>query len=407
MSGLAAVLWVVFYYAFAVSFLRDAFCRHTNESTIDERKGIETYAFISSLVFLTCYNVVLMGRTATWDVYCHSWMMGGIYCLWKGLYEDKHTYRWFSLAGVLMGLSFMSKGPVSFYALLLPFICCLLLYKRVSLHGKYGALSLMVLICLVISSWWYVYLLLVHPEAINYVIHKESSSWLNHSTRPWWYYWRFFAETGIWAPFMLMAYAVPYWNRVLNRNREYLFMITWVFISLVLMSCMPEKKYRYILPLMVPCCYTITFILCFWRRWAFRMVYIVTAIFAAVELFGIPFIASKILSDGHESIAMTRQVKALDNVPYYHDAQSELRIEIVYAAGRKIRPLDLRSVSSVRRALPCAILTHERVGTVLSSQVLALVDTVYCGHYNDAYFRNYKQEYINDFSYHVTLLKRK
>ena len=93
------------------------------------------------LVFLTCYNVVLMGRSATWDIYCHAFMMGAIYYLTRALYDgtdekkQRRNWQWFALAGVFMGLSFLSKGPVSFYTLLLPYLITLIGLRSPQMKG--------------------------------------------------------------------------------------------------------------------------------------------------------------------------------------------------------------------------------------------------------------------------------
>ena len=47
------------------------------------------YAIIATVVFLTCYNTVLMGRSATWDISCHALMMGAIYLLLRALNEER------------------------------------------------------------------------------------------------------------------------------------------------------------------------------------------------------------------------------------------------------------------------------------------------------------------------------
>lgn len=403
MAGLAACVWTLFVYLFALEFLKG--------KTDDDEKLRTDYAFLSTLLFLTCYNVVLMGRTATWDIYCHAFMMGGIYFLWRGLYEDSHTWRWMSLAGLMMGLSFLSKGPVSFYALLLPFLVSVLLFRRPDMHHKGGPLAVMIVLCLALSSWWYIYLLSAYPEITRHVMHQESSSWADHNVRSWWYYWRFFAETGIWTPLMLAALAVPYWNRRLKLRRSYLFMIMWVVASWVLLSCMPEKKYRYLLPMMVPCCYSMAFLLCYWSRhsgrWAFRTVYAVTALFAVVEITAMPTISRKFCGSEENSIRQTRQLKALSGVPFYYDKKAELRIEIVYAAGRRIKPLDLRDKAAVMKALPCAILTHGRAGDELPRTVTEAVDTLYCGSYNDNHHPKTDKHYDRKFLFNVTLLKPK
>lgn len=213
----------------------------------------EDLAVATTIVFLTCYNLVLMGRSATWDIYCHAFMMAAIYYLTRALYEEHHYRQRFILSGIFMGLSFLSKGPVSFYALLLPYVITMIALPRPSMKGKWRALVLMAVVVLIISCWWYIYLLIAEPDKVSAVIHKETSAWSNHNVRPWYYYWRFFLEMGAWALFMLASLFVPYWKRHITVKRDYLLSITWALSSLVLLSLMPEKKTRYLLPLLAPC----------------------------------------------------------------------------------------------------------------------------------------------------------
>lgn len=230
-AGVMGIVWTLFLYLFA---------RHLSQS--------RTYGFATILVFLTCYHIVLMGRTATWDIYCHAFMMGAIYFLCRGLSgHSAHQYRYFPIAGLLMGLSFLSKGPVSFYALLLPAVVAYAIFYPCSLRHKWGGFILMILIALAVGSWWYIYLLLFEQNAVEAVIHKESGAWTGHNVRPWYYYWRFFTETGIWAVLMLAALFVPYWRKHIERNKLYTFSITFTLLVLVLLSLMPEKKIRYLL----------------------------------------------------------------------------------------------------------------------------------------------------------------
>ncbi|MGP1477601.1 MAG: ArnT family glycosyltransferase [Phocaeicola sp.] len=247
-AGVMGIIWVLFFYLTAKEIFRK-----------------KDYAFIATLIFLTCYNIILMGRTATWDIYCHAFMMGAIFFLWKGLYDDPYReksrpWRNFTFAGIFMGLSFLSKGPVSFYALLLPFIIAALVYRRPLMRGKWKAFIFMIIVCVILSAWWYLYIIAFHPEAANAVIEKESGSWINHNVRPWWYYWRFFAETGVWALLTLSTLFISHWKKVIYDRRGYLFTIWWMLAALVLLSFMPEKKMRYLLPMMVPCSYAVAFL---------------------------------------------------------------------------------------------------------------------------------------------------
>ena len=125
MAGFAAILLVAFFYLTAVQVMRN-----------------KRYAFISTILLCTCYNIILMGRTASWDIYCHAFMMGAIYFLIRAFAAKACSWKDFTWAGVFMGLSFMSKGPVSFYALLLPFLISYCYIYRPSMKGKWKALAM-------------------------------------------------------------------------------------------------------------------------------------------------------------------------------------------------------------------------------------------------------------------------
>lgn len=169
-----------------------------------------------------------------------------------------------------MGLSFLGKGPVSFYALLLPFICAYILFyrKETDMRGKWVALFTLIFICIVISSWWYAYTYIYNKEIASYVFHKESSSWSNHNVRPWYYYWQFFLETGVWSLLTLTALIVPYWKKRVETSKEYTFCLSWMLLILLFLSLLPEKKTRYLLPILLPAALTMGHLLVYWIQQA-------------------------------------------------------------------------------------------------------------------------------------------
>ena len=80
------------------------------------------YAFISSLIVATSFYVVFAGRNGQWDIFTHGFMMVCIYYLYLFFTSENKKYQRAIIAAIFLGLSFMSKGPVSFYVLLLPFL---------------------------------------------------------------------------------------------------------------------------------------------------------------------------------------------------------------------------------------------------------------------------------------------
>ncbi|MGN1214471.1 MAG: ArnT family glycosyltransferase, partial [Bacteroidaceae bacterium] len=222
------------------------------------------YALVAIMVFATCYPVVLQSRTATWDIYCHSFMAGAMYYLYPLFYESRRVITHSLLTGLLFGLSLMSKGPVAVYALFLPFLIAIVWYRRPILKGKGWGICLAIITAAIVGCWWYLYLHIFATDHLAHVVDKESGSWLNHNVRPWWYYWRFFLETGVWSVLMITTIIVRLRrddNLSGHTSRQWSMTLLWTFSALILLSLLPEKKMRYLLPMMMPCALAMTYTL--------------------------------------------------------------------------------------------------------------------------------------------------
>ena len=201
----------------------------------------------------TSFYILFMARDISWDIFCHSFMIGSIWQIHKGLKRNKTSWPPFLWAGVLMGLSFMSKGPVSFYVLLLPYLIARSFsFGWKETGGKKSALIVMLLITLVISFWWPLYIWVSHPELSALIAKQESKAWLERSTRPFYHYWSFPVQSGIWTIFAVIALIFPYARPRVNRFGSYNFLLIWVVSSVALLSLFPEKKERYLLPVLLP-----------------------------------------------------------------------------------------------------------------------------------------------------------
>lgn len=455
MAGLAALLLVFYFWKMASRILR-------------------MNPLIPTLILLTCYNIILMGRTASWDIYCHAFMMGGIYHLARALGTSSKSLIHFLVAGLFTGLSIMSKGPVSPYALFLPFLISYGLVYRPKTRGKIAPLIMMSLLALVIGAWWYIYVHVAASDALGAVVEKESGSWLNRNVRPWWYYWQFFLETGIWSILLLTAIFLPLCNKQRRSSSQWLFSVVWMFASLVLLSLMPEKKTRYLLPLLIPAAYTMGCLVEWWRKafrehsvpttidrccyrinsglvtfavailpiaaWWFlvrdnhinwftwsiltiidillagyllmatlqmrpmRLLYGVTFLFVVAECLALPMLTGVINNPDIKSIEATRKIKTIEGVPFYHLESEDLRIEIVYAAHRNIRPV---ATESIQAKLPCVLLTHKPLEEMLTKEKLNGMEIIPIGTYDDNRRPKGNRRYKEDFIYHVTLLKHK
>ncbi len=454
MAALVAVLLIIYFYLFAARILK-----------IDP--------LIPTILLCTCYNVILMGRTASWDIYCHAFMMGGLYYLALALSGESRTMRNFLLSGLFMGLSIMSKGPVSPYALLLPFLIAFVIIYRPSTKGKGSGIFAMILVALVVGVTWYIYIRFAESDAFTAVVQKESGSWMNHNVRPWWYYWKFFLESGIWSLLLLTSIFLPLFNRKRPISREHLLSLIWTAAALILLSFMPEKKSRYLFPLLIPACYLMGCMITWWRESSFAvksdkllyrlntiliacvvlalpvamwlylvkneyiaimgwslasilclaiaayiiysaiklrpmgLLYGVLILFLISEAFIFPRLSNIINNPEMNSIAATRDIAELENIDFYYNGKEPLRIELVYAAHRKIRPLEYDNLDSLLEKLPCAILTHGEVEEELTKEIWNYADSLHIGLYDDNRHPEGNRLHSNNFVYNVTLLTKR
>ena len=281
--GLMATVWALFFFGVA--------------RYLERRRG---FAEIATYVFLTCYNVIYFGRQVNRDVYGYAFMMAGIYFLARLFYDERyyqrpHKWRWALLAGLTIGLSILGNGSVACYSMLLPFIIVVVWRKKPDMNGKWKPLATGAAVALVCFGWWYAYLLFSHHDALAQALKNERDAWFSGHVRPWYYYWRFFVEMGIWAILTLAALIVPYWNRRISTKRPYHMAVTWLFSALVLLSIMPQKNMTDLLALAPPCSLAVACLLFYYienrpkDKWAkglfFFNGYVVTLIAFGVPVF--------------------------------------------------------------------------------------------------------------------------
>ncbi len=211
------------------------------------------YAFISGLIAATSFYILYSGRDGQWDIHTHAYMIMAIYSMYKLFQENTRKYRNALIAGLLIGCSFLSKGPVSMYALFLPFLIAYgVIYKYRNLKRLWKPLVLMILVAFVVAGSWSLYVYFFDTNAVTRITDKEAGRWLDYNVRPFYYYWSFFIQSGLWTIPSFVALLYPYLkNRVFN-NKAYKFTLWWTLAAVVLLSIIPEKKSRYLLPVLIP-----------------------------------------------------------------------------------------------------------------------------------------------------------
>lgn len=443
-AALAATMLLLFFFYFVHRFT-----------------GNGEVAFLASLILVSSFYMVFMGRTATWDIYCHAFMMGAILTLYKGITGSGKQWGMFIGTGVLMGLSYLSKGPVAFHALLLPFLLAWGFTERSSLRGKWKQLGVMVVIAAVVGLWWTAYLYLFEAEKMAFAMNKEIGSWSNRSVKPWWYYWNYFIQTGIWALPALFGVFYPLWKRGMKYPKRYLFAVLWALFALAALSAVPKKDPRYLFPMLMPLAlciaflveslssrmasrslrtlftinYTLVAILAFVLPVALgygfyqgllpmTTVIITSLLFITIAIFMVTRIRKGDAKGGVYGVVLLMMVieGALPNpinealvvsdkaglatlkerpqyykLPFYYLPNQSLRIELVYYADKKILPLDVKQLPKP----PFLVITNEPIEKVAAKKLLEGFKTTEIGVYDD----NMKNKNREIFISHVTLFE--
>lgn len=217
-------------------------------------------ALMAVLIFATTFSAIFTGREGTWDVFTHAFMLCGLYYLFKLIEAKDNALKCALLAGMFIGLSFMSKGPVSPYALLLPFLIAYGIAFGFKQNKAYGSsVAIMVLVILILSAWWPIYIVLFDEKSAEIISENEAAAWLSNNTRPFYYYFDFFTESGIWTIPAFISLLYPYMKKKVENLQLYKFSFWWTIAGLILLSLIPEKKKRYLFPVIIPLALNISF----------------------------------------------------------------------------------------------------------------------------------------------------
>ena len=235
-SAIMGLILVVFIYKFLLKITRN----------------IEL-SFLAGIIAATSFYIVFSSRDGQWDIYTHSFMMLAIFFLYKLYNTTKNWYLLATISGLFIGCSIWSKGPVSLYALFLPFLIAYgFIYKFRGTKERWKAIVLLVVVALISGGWWNLYVYLFDTRAVAEITTQETGRWLNYNVRPFYYYWSFFIQSGLWTIPSFVALLYPYLKDRVSNKKAYKFTLFWTLASVFLLSIIPEKKSRYLLPVLIP-----------------------------------------------------------------------------------------------------------------------------------------------------------
>ncbi|WP_104734359.1 ArnT family glycosyltransferase [Hanstruepera ponticola] len=219
-----------------------------------------TFAFRNALIAGSSFYIIGIIIEAPWDIFTHGFMCVTIYFLFQFLEQKKFHVKYAFLASLFIGCSFLSKGPVSLYALLLPFLLAYgFTFKYKPLPKKLIAIVSILVIGILIGGWWYLYVRAYDPETFAAITEKETGNWSSYNVRPFYYYWSFFTQSGIWTIPAFISLLYPYLKSRVKNLKAYQFSLLWTLLAVILLSLIPEKKSRYLMPVLIPLSINISF----------------------------------------------------------------------------------------------------------------------------------------------------
>lgn len=210
------------------------------------------FAIATLIVLATSVLYLVSARRNEWDIYVHTFMAGAIWALLEILGRTQGKTLYTLLFSLFMALSFYSKGPVAFWAMLLPFLLSYwIAYGKARFMENRWRLLVAFGLCVLISSAWPLYVYLNTPEQATAIARIETRAWFTTSIGPLWSYLRHTpAIVGIWLPMLLYGLLVPFLRKDATPGEK---LCAWWYILIVaFLTAVPEKRLRYILPALVP-----------------------------------------------------------------------------------------------------------------------------------------------------------
>jgi 4-amino-4-deoxy-L-arabinose transferase len=133
----------------------------------------EEIADVSVLVMASSILFLIVNRVVSTDIYLTMFVIMALYYMFRQIYLRKELFNTIAF-GLLLGLGFMTKGPIIFLFTLLPFaVACFVDKKHRRAFGFIDWLIILVLFS-VVALPWYAYVVSVNDGLLNYFLKDQT-----------------------------------------------------------------------------------------------------------------------------------------------------------------------------------------------------------------------------------------
>jgi len=226
-----------------------------------------SFALTAALAAISSTIMWDTGKRATWDAFTICFAFGGIWLLYKAVNREsskedgicqserlKAVITATLLSGILWGLSFLSKGPITLYSVLLPFLLALIATGLITKSRKelrWWPVLVIIIIALLVGSSWWIAMNVLRPETME-ILGQETQAWHTLHKKGPFFYLSFPLQIFPWTLPLIGSWILLFLKGrdgrkllVGMKRRGLILALLWFIFTIVLLSLIPEKKMRY------------------------------------------------------------------------------------------------------------------------------------------------------------------
>lgn len=210
-------------------------------------------AIISALAAGSCLFLQRQARIASYDMHMTAWatlaVASAIWAIrpFKPTPGLARTILGWSLAGVALAGSYLSKGPLALLVGAAPVLCTIVIVKKRWPRHVIGLVG-MLLIAAALTAPWYLYLLSVVRNAEGALLHEYRAERMEFQYP--FYYLGLIGLVLPWSIWLVSALIQPFVRSTGDQRKHLMIAWAWFVLVFVAFSLPGAKQQRYILPIM-------------------------------------------------------------------------------------------------------------------------------------------------------------
>lgn len=215
--------------------------------------GNEIYSLLACFIAPTTVMFTNLSNENMWDIYTYVFTYIAVYCTLKGFVDNK--IKNYILAGVMLGASILSKGPVGIYIIYSSFLISYsIAYDKQILKKNWKKIILSLMIGIFLASLWLLAMYLKNKDVFltgvfESIMNKEVKTWTNRKQESIFYYLDYPIYCGIWM-FPLVFGFIKKWSFKRTEYKKFLKLgIIWNLFIFIFLTSVGMKKKRYTLPM--------------------------------------------------------------------------------------------------------------------------------------------------------------